>query len=102
TVAAHTTGFIYLVSITGITGERTELPPDLVDSVHRVRRYTDLPVAVGFGISNGAQASQVAALADGVIVGSALVRAAGMADSLDAVRSLSNELAAGSHQPRKS
>lgn len=98
TVAAHATGFIYLVSITGITGARADLPPDLVDSVHRVRRYTDLPVAVGFGISNREQASRVAALADGVIVGSALVRMAGN-DSIDSVRALGKELAAGSHCP---
>ncbi|MBI1296015.1 tryptophan synthase subunit alpha [bacterium] len=98
TVAAHATGFIYLVSITGITGARADLPPDLVDSVHRVRRYTDLPVAVGFGISNREQASRVAALADGVIVGSALVRMAGN-DSIDSVRALGEELAAGSHHP---
>jgi len=97
-VTTHTTGFIYLVSITGITGERTQLPPDLMDFVQRVRRHTDLPLAVGFGIGNRAQASQVAGLADGVMVGSALVRATGSAEGVGAVRRLGAELAAGAHE----
>jgi tryptophan synthase alpha chain len=96
-VTAHATGLIYLVSITGITGERTQLPPDLMDFVQRVRRHTSLPLAVGFGIGNRAQAAQVAGIADGVIVGSALVRAAGSAEGVDAVRTLATELAAGAH-----
>ena len=96
-VTAHATGLIYLVSITGITGERTQLPPDLMDFVQRVRRHTSLPLAVGFGIGNWAQAAQVAGIADGVIVGSALVRAAGSAEGVDAVRTLATELAAGAH-----
>lgn len=97
-VTAHATGFIYLVSITGITGERTTLPPDLLTFVQRVRRHTDLPLAVGFGIGNRAQAAQVAAIADGVIVGSALVRAAGSAAGVAAVRLLGAELALGVHR----
>lgn len=96
-VTAHATGFIYMVSITGITGERTQLPPDLVDFVQRVRRHTSLPLAVGFGIGNREQAAQVAGIADGVIVGSALVRAAGSTAGVDAVRRLGKELAAGAH-----
>ncbi len=96
-VVAHATGFIYLVSVTGITGERKDLPPDLVDFGQRVRRHTDLPLAVGFGIGNRAQAAQVAGIADGVIVGSALVRAAGSAEGIAAVRALGAELAAGAH-----
>jgi len=96
-VTAHATGFIYLVSVTGITGERKSLPPDLVDFVQRVRRHTNLPLAVGFGIGNRAQAAQVAGIADGVIVGSALVRAAGSAEGVVAVRALSADLAAGAH-----
>lgn len=94
-VAQHATGFIYLVSVTGITGARSELPPGLADFVHRVRQATKLPLAIGFGISNGKQAAAVAQLADGVIVGSALVKAAG-AGGVDAVRPLALELAAGS------
>jgi tryptophan synthase alpha chain len=92
-VAAHSTGFIYLVSVTGITGARTDLPPDLADFVARVRKVTTLPLAVGFGIGTGEQASAVARLADGVIVGSALVKAADM--GLARVATLGSELAAG-------
>ena len=95
-VAAHSTGFIYLVSVAGITGARSELPPDLAAFVQRVRRHTDLPLAVGFGIGTGAQAAAVADIADGVIVGSALVKAAAQADGVNLVRQLGAELAAGS------
>jgi tryptophan synthase alpha chain len=94
-VVAHSTGFIYLVSVTGITGARSELPPDLAAFVQRVGRHTDLPLAVGFGIATGQQAAAVAEIADGVIVGSALVRAAGSEDGVDAVRQLGADLAAG-------
>ncbi|MFN8495907.1 MAG: tryptophan synthase subunit alpha [Caldilineaceae bacterium] len=96
-VAQHSTGFIYLVSVTGITGVRTELPPNLKDFVQRVRRYTNLPLAIGFGIGNGQQAAAVAQIAEGVIVGSALVKAGGSADGVEAVRKLGAELAAGTH-----
>lgn len=72
-VTEHSRGFVYLVSVTGITGSRDRLPPDLAAFVKRVRTVTDKPLAVGFGISTPEQAAQVAALADGVIVGSALV-----------------------------
>lgn len=74
-VARRSTGFIYLVSVTGVTGAREHLPPDLPDLVRRVRRHTDLPLAVGFGISRPEHAAAVGRLADGVIVGSALLRA---------------------------
>lgn len=94
-VAGHSTGFIYLVSVTGITGARTELPPELGAFVGRVRRCTDLPLAVGFGIATGSQAAAVAAVADGVIVGSALVKAAGGEQPLAQVQALGAELAAG-------
>ena len=93
-VAAHCTGFIYLVSVTGITGARSELPPDLAAFVARVRRQTHLPLAVGFGIGSGTQAAAVAAIADGVIVGSALVKAATQPDGMAAVEALAQELAA--------
>ncbi len=79
-VAEQATGFIYLVSLTGVTGARDQLPPDLADFVARVRRTTDLPLAVGFGISRPEQAAMVAQMADGVIVGSALLRTIGDAD----------------------
>jgi len=69
-------GFVYLISRLGVTGERAELPPDLPATAARVRAATSLPVCVGFGISRPEQARAVAKLADGVVVGSALVRAA--------------------------
>ncbi|NPA26725.1 MAG: tryptophan synthase subunit alpha [Chloroflexi bacterium] len=76
-IAEHAQGFLYLVSLTGVTGARAELPPDLAAFVQRVRAVTDLPLAVGFGISRPEHAAAVARLADGVIVGSALLRAVG-------------------------
>ena len=70
-------GFVYTVSLSGTTGERDALPPELAGTVERVRAAADVPVAVGFGISTAEHARQVAAVADGVIVGSRIVRAAG-------------------------
>ncbi|MFN8470485.1 MAG: tryptophan synthase subunit alpha, partial [Caldilineaceae bacterium] len=100
-VTSHCTGFVYMVSVIGITGARTELPPDLAEFVARVRRHTKLPLAVGFGIGTGAQAAAVAGIADGVIVGSALVKAAGSEDGVAQVQSLAAELAAGTAAPLK-
>jgi tryptophan synthase alpha chain len=74
-VAERTRGFLYLVSVTGTTGAREHLPPDLADFIRRVRAATEKPLAVGFGISRPEQARAVGALADGVIVGSALIQA---------------------------
>jgi tryptophan synthase alpha chain len=74
-VTDRTTGFVYLVSITGITGARQELPEDLQEFAARVRTYTDKPIAVGFGISTPEQARLVGEIADGVIIGSALIKA---------------------------
>jgi tryptophan synthase alpha chain len=70
-------GFVYTVSLAGTTGERDDLPPELSRTVERVRAATSVPVAVGFGISTPEQARAVGDIADGVIVGSRLVRAAG-------------------------
>jgi tryptophan synthase alpha chain len=78
-VVSHTTGFVYLVSLAGVTGARDQLPPDLAAFVGRVRAATGLPLAVGFGIATPEHASAVGALADGVIVGSALIKAVGAA-----------------------
>jgi tryptophan synthase alpha chain len=77
TIGADAQGFVYAVSLTGTTGERGELPPGLAELVERVRAATAVPVAVGFGISTEEQARHVSELADGVIVGSRVVRAAG-------------------------
>jgi tryptophan synthase alpha chain len=72
-VAGRSTGFTYLVSQTGVTGARDQLPADLAAFVGRVRMVARTPLAVGFGISNAAQARAVGWIADGVIVGSALI-----------------------------
>lgn len=72
-IAAATTGFIYYVSREGVTGVRDELAANIPEAIASIRAQTTLPVAVGFGISTRAQVAQVAAVADGVVVGSALV-----------------------------
>jgi len=95
--AAHSTGFLYLVSVAGITGARSDLPPHLAGFVARVREHTDLPLAVGFGIATPPQASAVATLADGVVVGSALVKQAGGADPVASVSNLAASLAQAAH-----
>lgn len=76
-IARNAKGFIYLVSVTGITGERRSISEGLGELIGRVREHTSIPVCVGFGISTPEQARQVGALADGVIVGTACVRAIG-------------------------
>jgi tryptophan synthase alpha chain len=73
-IAAQTTGFIYYVSVTGITGERSELPADLIDNVTWLRGQTPLPICIGFGISRPEHVRLLAPVADGLIVGSAIVR----------------------------
>jgi tryptophan synthase alpha chain len=78
-VTQQSRGFVYLVSVTGITGARQVLPAELAEFVERVRAHTDKPLAVGFGISTPQQAAAVGQIADGVIVGSALLKAAGQA-----------------------
>lgn len=89
-------GFVYTVSLAGTTGERAQLPPDLPATVERVRAFAELPVAVGFGISTPEQARAVGELADGVIIGTRVVRAAeegGAAAVGDLVSSLAGGLA---------
>ena len=73
-IAESSTGFIYYVSVTGITGERTQLPPDLIENVGWLREQTPLPVCIGFGISTPEHVRLLAPVADGLIVGSAIVR----------------------------
>ena len=79
-VSSTAQGFIYLVSVTGVTGARSALHSDLSDFVQRVRSRTTLPLAIGFGISSPDQAASIAGLADGVIVGSALINAVNAAE----------------------
>jgi len=95
-------GFVYAASLMGVTGARAAVSAEAPGLVKRIREHTDLPVAVGLGVSNGAQAAQVAAFADGVIVGTAFVRAlldaadAHAADQgIPAVSELTAELCAG-------
>lgn len=73
-VADRARGFIYLVSVTGVTGARDTLPPDLELFINRVKKVATQPLCVGFGISNPEQAKQVARIADGVIIGSKLIQ----------------------------
>ena len=76
-IARNAKGFIYLVSVTGVTGERKSISEGLSELIARVREHTSAPVCVGFGIGTPEQAAQVGALADGVIVGSACVKTIG-------------------------
>jgi tryptophan synthase alpha chain len=75
-ITRHGSGFVYLISRLGVTGIRDDVPADLPDTVARLRAVTTLPICVGFGISGPDQAAAVSRLADGVVVGSAVVRAA--------------------------
>ena len=92
-IARTGSGFVYVISRLGVTGVRTELPPDLPETIARVRAATDLPLCVGFGISRPEQARAVAKLADGVVVGSAIVRAAD--ESVEAAVALAKSLRRG-------
>jgi tryptophan synthase alpha chain len=113
-VLANTSGFVYYVSITGITGAATPEFGRVAQAVARIKRHTDLPIAVGFGVKNAEHARTIAQGADGVVVGSALVEALRMsldadgkatAKTVPAVTDLIASLAAGvrgarSEQPR--
>jgi tryptophan synthase alpha chain len=81
-------GFVYYIMVRGVTGARTAVAADLAEAVTRLRRCTRLPIAAGFGVSTGAQARDVAAAADGVVVGSALVQAARDGNLAELVREL--------------
>lgn len=91
-VAEYSTGFVYLVSRTGVTGERTSLSDSLAILVNATRAVTELPLAAGFGISTPDQAAAVAAMADGVVVGSALVRMIERGASLDELEQFARSL----------
>lgn len=84
-VTAACRGFVYAVSVTGVTGARDAVGTEVPDLVARIGAVSDLPVAVGFGVANGTTAAEVAAVADGVVVGSALVRAIDRGEDLDAL-----------------
>jgi tryptophan synthase alpha chain len=101
-IASVCRGFVYAVSLMGITGTRDAVSGDAGSLVKRIREHTHLPVAVGLGVSNGAQAAQVASFADGVIVGSAFVRrlldAASPAAGITAISELAAELSSGARR----
>ncbi|MCX8032310.1 MAG: tryptophan synthase subunit alpha [Thermoleophilia bacterium] len=101
-IAASASGFIYCVSTTGVTGARRILRADLPDFLARLRKFTDLPLAVGFGVSSVEQVRAVGAISDGVIIGSALVQMVAKAGNLaDAKREIGAFLrAAGSELAR--
>jgi tryptophan synthase alpha chain len=83
-ICAGARGFVYLVSTVGVTGERAEVPPELTELISAARREASVPVAVGFGISTPEQAATVGKLADGVIIGTRLVREVADAPDRDA------------------
>ncbi|SMD10142.1 tryptophan synthase subunit alpha [Kibdelosporangium aridum] len=90
---AKSSGFLYAASVMGVTGARDSVSNAAPDLVQRVRVHTDMPIGVGLGVRSGAQAAEIAAYADAVIVGSAFVAKAG--ENIDAVRTLAGELAQG-------
>jgi len=106
-VTSITGGFVYAASLMGVTGVRQSVGAGAEGLVKRVRSATDLPVAVGLGVRDGDQAATVAAFADGVIVGSALVgtllaaerAGTGLAGGLEGIRALTADLAAGVRRP---
>lgn len=106
-IAETTTGFIYYVSVTGITGERSQIPPELVENVGWLREQTPLPVCIGFGISQPAHVRLLAPVADGLIVGSAIVRRIGdlschpRGEVLRSIGHYVGELAAALNPPKK-
>jgi tryptophan synthase alpha chain len=97
--AQHCRGFVYATSVMGVTGARDQTSAAAPTLVERVRRFTDLPIGVGLGVRDGGQAAAVAGYADGVIVGSALIRclldAQDFDTGMDALRTLSADLAQG-------
>src|SRR5262249_6422707 len=102
-IAQKSRGFIYVVSLTGVTGERQELPADMASQIAALRRVTATPVCVGFGISTPAQVAAVGRIADGAAVGSAIVRLvgarAGSSGLVDDVGKFSGELKAPLREP---
>ncbi|MEP3248520.1 MAG: tryptophan synthase subunit alpha [Sneathiella sp.] len=105
TVLKNTSGFLYYVSIAGTTGAAAPEPADVAKSLERIRKATDMPIAVGFGIRTPEQAAAIAEIAEGAVVGTALVERVGSAaDKEEAVRSvleLASELSAGIRSVKK-
>ncbi len=91
-VAKRSQGFIYLVSVTGVTGARDSLPDNLGAFITRVRKVTDKPLCIGFGISTAEQARQIASIADGVIVGSRIIQLIEADNSMSALTDFTRQL----------
>ncbi len=89
-ICETTSGFLYYVSVTGITGARQELPPEVVDQVGWLKSETELPVCIGFGISQAEQVKMLSQVADGIIVGSAIVKRVASAADIGKSRALEN------------
>jgi tryptophan synthase alpha chain len=98
-VAERSRGFIYLVSVAGVTGARDNLPPDLADFVTSVKEIATQPLCVGFGISTPGQAKQVARVADGIIVGSRIVQLMEAGNDLASVGGFIRELRQALDEP---
>lgn len=96
-VAANTSGFVYYVSVTGVTGAAEASAASVGPEVERVRAATGLPVCVGFGIRTAERAAEIARVADGVVVGSAIVERIAKGDDVATVLGFVRELAAGAH-----
>ncbi|MEI4487645.1 tryptophan synthase subunit alpha [Frigidibacter sp. MR17.14] len=97
-VLQNTSGFVYYVSITGITGSAVAQTGDVAPEVARIKAATDLPVVVGFGINTPEQAEAIAGIADGAVVGSAIVKLIGARRPVDEILSTIAGLAAGAHR----
>jgi tryptophan synthase alpha chain len=91
-VAERSQGFIYLVSVTGVTGTRDSLPDNLEAFITRVRKVTNKPLCIGFGISTAEQARQIAGIADGVIVGSRIIQLIEADNSMSALTDFTRQL----------
>jgi tryptophan synthase alpha chain len=96
-VLQNTSGFVYYVSVTGITGAAAAQAGDVAPEVARIKRSTDLPVIVGFGINTPDSARAIAGVADGCVVGSAIVKQIGEGKPVDQVLAFVASLAAGAH-----
>ncbi|WP_338468062.1 tryptophan synthase subunit alpha [Novosphingobium sp. ZN18A2] len=103
TILEGSSGFLYYVSVAGITGKQQAALGSIEDAVARLKSATDLPVAVGFGVRTPEQAREIARVADGVVVGSALVDLVGQhgADAAGPIRELTSALSQAVHQSRK-
>lgn len=103
-VAKYCSGFVYVVSRTGVTGEQAQVSSSVAPLVEKLRRFTSLPLGVGFGISSASQAAEVGSVADGVVVGSAFVRAIEATpgrEVLDTIERMARELKQGALSGRR-